>query len=180
MTRDDFFRDVLPQGSRVAELGVFLGEFSETILRLNRPTRLALVDLWDVSMFASGDADGENTVWVSNFPAMYDRLVKRYAGTPGVEVHRSDSVGFLNRDPGPFDCVYIDTTHAYEQTAAELAAALPRIAPGGWIAGHDLNEPGVERAVAEFCRVTPWRVASIGNDGCPSFFIQLPGAVCVH
>ena len=47
------------------------------------------------------------------------------------------------------DFVFLDDHHEYESVYAEIVAWLPKLKPGGVIAGHDVNDhyPGVERAV---------------------------------
>ena len=48
-----------------------------------------------------------------------------------------------------FDLVFIDADHRYEAVAADIAAWTPHIRPGGILAGHDLQLPGVRQAVEE-------------------------------
>jgi cephalosporin hydroxylase len=43
------------------------------------------------------------------------------------------------------DVLFVDTTHAYEQTRAELAAWMPHVAPGGRALFHDSNMGGLYR-----------------------------------
>jgi autotransporter strand-loop-strand O-heptosyltransferase len=60
------------------------------------------------------------------------------------------------------DMVFIDTTHEYEQTLAELKAWAPKAKK--LICGHDWNPnlfPGVEKAVVEYLGYTPAIVQSI-------------------
>jgi hypothetical protein len=46
--------------------------------------------------------------------------------------------------------VFIDAAHDYESVKADLEAWVPRIGPGGFIAGHDyFDAPGVKQAVDE-------------------------------
>jgi hypothetical protein len=45
--------------------------------------------------------------------------------------------------------VFIDSSHTYEGTAAEIRAWRPKLAPGGILAGHDIDYPAVRRAVDE-------------------------------
>lgn len=53
---------------------------------------------------------------------------------------------------GQFDTIdflFIDGAHDYETVRAELETYLPKMNPGGVIAGHDYADPGVNRAVHE-------------------------------
>ena len=43
------------------------------------------------------------------------------------------------------DVLFVDTTHAFEQTRAELNAWMPYLAPGGRAVFHDSNMGGVYR-----------------------------------
>lgn len=49
------------------------------------------------------------------------------------------------------DMVFIDADHSYESVLADIRAWLPKMKPGGLLAGHDHMSawPGVERAVSE-------------------------------
>jgi predicted O-methyltransferase YrrM len=58
--------------------------------------------------------------------------------------------------PKPADMVFIDTSHTYEQTVAELEIA-PDWEPS-MIVMHDVNQPQVRQAVDEFCARTGWRM----------------------
>ena len=46
------------------------------------------------------------------------------------------------RLPAEVDVLFIDTSHEYEHTLAELRAYMPRVAPGGIALFHDTNLPG--------------------------------------
>lgn len=54
-------------------------------------------------------------------------------------------------DDGSLDFVYLDADHGYEPVKREIAAWLPKVRPGGIIAGHDYTNsfPGLKRAVNE-------------------------------
>lgn len=74
--------------------------------------------------------------------------------------HRGDDLVLADELPDA-DLVFIDTSHLYEHTLAELEAYTKKVRPGGWLVLHDteLAEPyghngepfPVKRAVTEFC-----------------------------
>lgn len=56
----------------------------------------------------------------------------------------------LSALPGSIDLMFIDTSHEYRPTLAEIEAYLPRLAPGGLIALHDsISQDGVRRAILD-------------------------------
>jgi cephalosporin hydroxylase len=59
------------------------------------------------------------------------------------------------RQPAAADLVFIDTSHTYDQTVAELAHAATLTTR---IALHDYALPDVQRAVDEFCVAEGWHV----------------------
>jgi cephalosporin hydroxylase len=67
---------------------------------------------------------------------------------------QEDDVAFAQRFPAwceerglapEVDVLFVDTTHAYEQTRAELAAWMPHLAPEGRAIFHDSNMGGLYR-----------------------------------
>jgi hypothetical protein len=174
-TRDEFFRDVLPVGSEIAELGVFLGSFSDVILKLNRPSRLWLVDPWESLTYECCDTNNSHTIVVVNAHHLAAWAAQKYQHWPEVTVCRETSHSFLSKCP-KLDCVYIDTSHDYESTAQELAASLQVVRHGGWIGGHDLNLTGVAHAVREFRETYTARIQSMivtTGEVLPSFFMRI-------
>ena len=163
----------LPQGSRGAELGVFRGEFSRDMLRVVNPAELYLVDLFDGPV-TSGDCDGRNlqTVDMSTMPEELSVL------GPRVYVKRSSSTAFLTNiidSKNLLDWVYIDTSHDYETTVAELALARRAVhKSGGIIAGHDYSRafPGVLQAVTEFAIKHELVVDIYDGDLLPSYAMR--------
>jgi hypothetical protein len=45
--------------------------------------------------------------------------------------------------------IFIDAAHDYESCKADISAWLPKVKPGGFFGGHDIDAPGVLRAVTE-------------------------------
>lgn len=68
-----------------------------------------------------------------------------------VRVHAADSVDYSQSFPDhTLDFVFIDGDHSTERVHTELAAWLPKIRPGGTVAGHDWTLPSVRAAVLPF------------------------------
>lgn len=51
--------------------------------------------------------------------------------------------------PAQLDMGFLDADHATRPTADAIRAYLPRIRPGGILAGHDVNWPTVKEALIE-------------------------------
>lgn len=156
-------------GSRGAEIGVFAGDFSRQIDHRLRPAVLHLVDLFDGTV-TSGDENGQcmRTIPMNK---VAQELAQEISSA---QIHKADSVEWLRaQPPGSLDWVYLDTTHEYDRTREELAAARRAVRAGGIIAGHDFSYafPGVQHAVREFCEKieSPYRVYD--GDLLPSFAI---------
>ena len=76
------------------------------------------------------------------------------AGNPSLAVQflECESTAATGQVSGQLDSVYIDADHCYPAVRADIAAWLPKVRPGGIIAGHDFwpeKFPGVCRAVHE-------------------------------
>ena len=163
--------DLFPKGGVIAELGVFRGGYSACILDRCQPKRLFLVDLWAAR--TDWLVDGEVRS-VGPEEAYVDACLLE--SRPGVVIRRQSTIEFLSRQPDQsLDVVYSDADHSYESVRDELALALPRMKPGGWIAGHDYCElfPGVMRAVTEFCKLHKLKIAALTNEK-PGMVINCP------
>lgn len=62
------------------------------------------------------------------------------------------------------DFVYIDGNHQYEYVKADIELYYPKILDGGILGGHDIQFPGVEKAVKEFATKHGKRVYSVVTD----------------
>jgi Methyltransferase domain len=166
----------LPPGGVGAELGVDQGDFTETILRVARPQRLFLVDSWATRRYNDDKAR-----------RVQDRFASQIAAGQ-VSIHRGLSLEAVSRfEDASLDWIYIDSSHAYGVTAAELRAYAPKLKPGGIMAGHDYSmgnwvkgfRYGVIEAVHEFCVEHDWelRYLTVQRLERPSFAIsRLPRA----
>ena len=171
-TRDNLL-DTLPKNIKIAELGVFKGEFSEIILEKIQPSELYLVDIFPPEM-CSGDKDGNNIVY-DNLEKYYEILTKKYEENEEVKVIKSTTSNFLESlDDQYLDAVYIDADHSYQGVKNDLQLSFKKVKDGGIIMGHDYTNvmfPGVVRAVDEFCQNNNLKIEYLTKDGCPTYCI---------
>jgi hypothetical protein len=182
--RAKLFNEIIPKCGIGVELGVYKGTLSEFILSTNNPNRLHLVDPWwkyEANWhWAVGDTSS-----VRSLGALLIALESEIASGK-VELHIGTSLSTLEAfEDNYLDWAYVDSTHAYEQTKAELALLRRKVKPGGIIAGDDWREHpehphhGVFRAVTEFLIEEPsyrlifkedaqWAISQDKKDGCAS------------
>jgi hypothetical protein len=73
----------------------------------------------------------------------------RMCGVRNLQIIESESdVAAQQFADGQLDAAFIDADHSFEAVCADIDAWLPKIKPGGILAGHDANESGVKEAVA--------------------------------
>lgn len=168
--RDELLK-LLPQNGIVAELGVDNGDFSDLILNINKPKRLHLIDSWGSERFNQTKREKVENRFASQIK---ENLVI-------IDIELSTQVVHKFKD-NYFDWIYIDTSHSYEMTIAELEFYRTKVKENGIIAGHDYilgNWDGVVRygvieAVHEFCLKYDWEILYITVElkNTPSFAIR--------
>jgi predicted O-methyltransferase YrrM len=180
-TRIEMIRDLVPRGSKIAELGVFQGAFLKQLTETLNPSHIIGVDFF-TGMMGSGDQDGNNYTTVS-LDEVYTELCRYAAEVPTVAVIKGNSSDVLLTYPDDyFDMIYIDADHGYVGCKRDLVVSRLKVKPNGWIMGHDYEinmskaktawEFGVKKAVDEFCGEFNQTIYAKGYDGCVSYAIQ--------
>ena len=170
-TRTDLLT-LIPEKCTFLELGVFRGEFARDIIKIAKPSKIFLVDIWDGSA-GSGDKDGNNHYSVSDMKGVYLDLMWQSISHDNVHLIRCDSVSFLQScSDNYFDSIYVDADHSEEAVYNDMVNSLRVIKPGGFLMGHDYHHQ-IKIAVDRFCRDYNQVITGIANDGCPSFLIQI-------
>jgi SAM-dependent methyltransferase len=160
--------DRLPKGAIAAEIGVYTGRFSEVILDRCEPRELHLIDPW---------APTEEAIFRNIHPAVWDAIygamADRFHGTQ-VTLHRAPSGDALATFPDNyFDWVYVDADHAYNHARNDILAAGRVVRPGGFVAGHDWQIRGVQRAVLDALNSTRFKLRYLTSDHLPSYALEV-------
>jgi hypothetical protein len=79
---------------KIAELGVFKGDFSSDIFEICQPSELYLVDLFE-GIVQSGDVNGENIQHI-NGDILFNIIKNKFNKYPNIFIKKQCSVEFLN------------------------------------------------------------------------------------
>jgi hypothetical protein len=163
----------VPKGGTGAEIGVFRGHFSEVLLEHLKPRRVCFVDPWTLcgEHFGWG-ADYTNQNQLPTAVARQDAVWRTERFT---QVDRRYVEGFFpacaGQIEGPLDWIYLDASHKFDETLAELQAADKLLAPKGILFGDDgWPDPesihfGVFQAVNKFTRLANYDLIACGPFG---------------
>jgi hypothetical protein len=149
-----FVDHILPKNGIGAELGVFKGEFSATLMDRTSARQLHLIDPWYFLTAYWHWGSGDRST-VHALIKILQRFEKDIEGGR-VRVHVGDDRQILTFFPDQyFDWVYMDSSHLYEHTRDELQILTSKVKADGVIAGDDWQpDPshrhhGVYKAVSE-------------------------------
>jgi SAM-dependent methyltransferase len=73
----------------------------------------------------------------------------RRAAHPFALIHAESAIGAGFLPDSSVDYCFIDAGHMYDEVKADIAAWVPKMKPGGIMAGHDFNQVPVADAVRE-------------------------------
>jgi hypothetical protein len=145
----------VPSNAIGAEIGVHKGRFTRELLDGLSPAQLHAIDPWYLL--------GAEWTWDSGDPSTSNALaaIIRRCADELVSRRLVLHVGFdlevmKGLADGSFDWVYLDSSHQYQHTVAELDLLCSKVKPGGFITGDDWQSAvthkhhGVCRAVREF------------------------------
>lgn len=119
--------------TRGAEIGVWRGEFSEALCQANPALHLTCVDAWTPYWQY---ADYRLRPKLDEAEADARRRLAPY-GCTLIKAFSEDAAKRIG--DATLDFVYIDSNHAFEFVVRDLAAWIPKVRPGGIVAGHDYD-----------------------------------------
>jgi hypothetical protein len=167
-----FLLAYIPQDSVGAELGVFTGLFSAVLARQEKIRQVTFVDPWWLAFGEKYPSWGAYTAHGRLSTRTAHRLASARvakAGRPGRVIEPAFSYDWLRAQPDrSLDWVYLDSTHTYDGTKAELELLDAKIKPDGVILGDDWQQDrnarhhGVCLAVNEFAKASDFEFALAG------------------
>lgn len=142
---------------RGAEIGVLAGRFSAHLLAVCPELTMLLVDPWAAcdpagryARSGDGTAKLSQEAFEENFRAAVGNT--DFAGERRIVLRRTSLAAAALVEDGSVDFAFLDGDHSRAGVAEDARAWWPKIAPGGFLAGHDWNNPdfpgfGVAEAV---------------------------------
>lgn len=136
----------VPENGTIVELGCWLGRSTCAIIQgAKAKTRdISVVDTWrgpDGPEIPSAKRNAARRIFISN--------MKNFAGfVPAI--YDMDTRDAADRfAPASVDFLFIDADHSEESVYADMITWLPKMKPGGVVAGHDWDRNPVRRAFAK-------------------------------
>lgn len=143
----------LQDGDRVAEIGVWFGRslihLAQHCKRLGKRVKFYAVDTFKGE---SNQKEHEATVKLcgGSIRPHFEANLKRCGVSDMVKIIESDSaLGAACVDDKSLAFCFVDAAHDYASVKRDIAAWLPKVKPGGIIAGHDIQHAEVKQAVDE-------------------------------
>ncbi|MEJ2125545.1 MAG: class I SAM-dependent methyltransferase [Alphaproteobacteria bacterium] len=140
---------------RGAEIGVLGGATLFGLLDSNPMLRMIGVDQWKVREFK--DIENFETYGDKNMAAMCERVkekAKSYTARgmgQRCEILHGDSVEMAKDVPNEsLDFVFIDGDHTEDGVTRDLLAWVPKVKPSGFVFGHDVSWPTVQRVLDKY------------------------------
>lgn len=157
---------LMPKNMIVAELGCFIGGYSQQIIDICQPKAMYMVDI-----FGKGHAHSMG-VEVPDLSLYEGILRERYKDSENVFVLKMTDMDFLSSlEYAMLDMVYIDAEHSYQAVLKGLSYAYLKVRSGGYLCGHDYNMPEVRKAVDEFCKRFYQKIKYLTEEMPQSFVI---------
>lgn len=145
----NYVKTLLPENPVCAEIGVHQGIFSRTMFDVLNPSKLYLIDPWEVGSDKNTELktyppshviqEGLFTAYSTqtDMDAVQSRF-HREINEEKVILKKGYSYDVVSSFPDDyFDFLYIDATHIYECVKADIMMFLPKLKTKGLMCGHD-------------------------------------------
>lgn len=145
------FVDRCVDGDVIVEVGCYLGRsaccLGDMIQKSGKKVTVLAVDIWPSPFIHN---DGSGLIVECPFEIFYNNVRQADLAKIIIPIH-TESLRAATLVRNGLACVFIDGSHDYENCAADIDAWMPKVRPGGIIAGHDYDGtfPGVIKAATE-------------------------------
>lgn len=129
--------DSLPKNLDIIEVGVGSGDYSEHMMKRIQPNSLMLIDQYDQCDPQLARPDKPKRYSEEQH---YDFIVNKFRQYDNVEIIKENSITLLPKlvDAGrKFDMIYIDASHAYEDSKEDISNASKLLRQNGILAIND-------------------------------------------
>lgn len=139
--REVLLRNHITKNAIGVEVGSWMGEYAESILKITNPEKLYLVDPWTAH---KSNYTYKDSMWEiktqEEMDEKYEGVLRRFNDRPEVKVIRKTSVeAAKDFEDDSIDFVYIDGDHSYESVVQDFDAWFPKVKVGGKIFGDDYH-----------------------------------------
>ncbi len=137
----DFVADFYDEKSKIVELGCFYGSsiiyLASNFKKQRKSVIIDAVDKWDFKL--------ENV-----FDKFIENINNNYVADM-INVMHYDSIEASKKyDNNSIDFIFIDANHEYESVKSDIEAWYPKLKENGIMAGHDIQQEGVFKALNDF------------------------------
>lgn len=136
-------------GSNFVEVGSWKGRSSVymavEIINSNKNIKFDCVDVWEY-------VDTQNDIPVGSFDGLYFNFLKNIRPVKSFinPIKMTSELASFLYDNNSLDFIFIDAAHDYDNVINDIKNWLPKLKPGGCIAGHDyFTSEGIQKAVKE-------------------------------
>lgn len=141
-------------GDIFVEIGAWKGKstcfMAELIMESGKSVKFYAVDTWagdNGDALQDGKANSSEDSIYSQFQSNIEAAGVSSFVTPVASSSSDASSGFAD---GSIDFIFVDGDHSEDAVYTDLTLWYPKLKPGGVIAGHDYDNPGVRNAVTRF------------------------------
>ncbi len=148
----EFVRDNFGKGLTVAEVGVFEGINSESLLKHLNIKKLYLIDPYFYEDISDGSDMHLVEYKLKEAEEVAKEKVAKIKGDTEVIFLKMSSDLAVDMIPDDMDFIYIDGNHSYDFVSKDIKNYWKKVKKGGLLAGHNIEIEGVYRSLVEFLK----------------------------
>ena len=134
-------------GDECAEIGVFKGDFSECIIKMD-PSKLHLIDPWESIM----DVPARwHAIPQEEMDLIKNEVKVKFNSDSRVNIIEKYSIDALdNFEEGSVDWMYLDANHSYSFIQQDLENWWTKVKPGGVLCGNAYQDDDAQIRLLDF------------------------------